>query len=256
MTTQTEFRGALLDAAAPRPDGLLDGGGRRAGRRYDVYRNNVATSLGEALSTGFPAVAKLLGEANFKTLAAMYLRAEPPTSPRMMFYGSGFGDFLDGFEPLAKYPYLGDVARLEYAMRESYHARDATPLPAAALAVEPDALMEMRFGIAPSVRVVRSRYPVVSIWAYNMADGEKPKGVAEDALVTRAEFDPKPHPLPPGGAEFVTALSKGETFGEAYEAGLAVAEGFDLSPVLGLLLQGNALTDWKESDHDTAGKPA
>lgn len=247
MTSQADFRGALLDGAAPRPGGLLDGRGRPAGRRYDVYRNNIATSLGEALATGFPAVAKLLGEANFKSLAAIYLRAEPPESPRMMYYGARFGDFLDGFEPLRKYPYLGDVARLEYALRQSYHAGDATPLPAEALAIDPEALMAARIGLAPSVRLIRSRYPVVSIWAYNMVAGSpKPQGGAEDALILRAEYDPVPHALPPGGAEFIAGLMAGETLGAAYEAALARAGDFDLSQVLGRLLAGNALTELKE----------
>lgn len=246
MTWQAEFRGALLDGAAPMPAGLLDGMGRSAGRRYDVYRNNIATSLGEALKTGFPAVAKLLGEANFKNLAALYLRAEPPVSPRMMFYGAGFGDFLDGFEPLRKYPYLGDVARLEYGLRQSYHAADATPLPATALGLAPEALMAAQLTLAPSVRLIRSRFPVVSIWAYNMAGGDKPQGRPEDALILRPEFDPAPHALPLGGGAFIAALMAGEPLGTAYEAALATHETFDLSPVLGMLLAGNALTDLKE----------
>lgn len=247
MTSQTDFRGALLDGAAPRPGGLRDGRGRPAGRRYDVYRNNIATSLGEALTTGFPAVVKLLGEENFKTLAAIYLRAEPPESPRMIYYGAGFGDFLDGFDPLRKYPYLGDVARLEYALRQSYHAGDAPPLPAEALAIDPESLMAARIGLAPAVRLIRSRYPVVSIWAYNMVAGSpKPQGTPEDALILRTEFDPEPHVLPPGGAEFIAALMASETLATAYEAALARAGEFDLSQVLALLLAGNALTELKE----------
>ena len=47
-----EWRGAGVSAGAGRP----------AGRRYAVYLNNVAVSLTEALATGFPAVAALLGE--------------------------------------------------------------------------------------------------------------------------------------------------------------------------------------------------
>ncbi|TNF18169.1 MAG: DUF2063 domain-containing protein [Rhodobacteraceae bacterium] len=246
MTRQAEFRGALLDAAAPRPAGLVDGQGRPAGRRYDVYRNNIATSLGEALATGFPAVAKLLGAENFKALAALYLRAAPPDSPRMMLYGAGFGDFLEGIAQLRKYPYLGDVARLEYALRESYHAGDAAALPATALAIAPEALLAARLGLAPSVRLIRSRHPVVSIWAWNMAGGAKPAGGAEDALILRAEFAPVPQVLAPGGHEFLSALRRGETLGTAYDAALARAAEFDLSPLLACLLAGNALTEWKE----------
>lgn len=247
MTTEGAFRQALLDGATPLPQGLVDGSGRPAGRRYDVYRNNIATSLGEALATGFPAVAKLLGEVNFKAVAARYLRAEPPRSPRMMYYGAGFGDFLDGFEPLAKYPYLGDVARLEFALRESYHAADAAPLAAEALALDPEALMALRLQLAPTVRLLRSRFPVVSIWRFNMVpDSPKPAPVAEDALILRPEFDPVPHALPDGGATFLAALRADNTLGQAYEAALDQTPEFDLGAVLSLLLSGNALTDLKK----------
>lgn len=244
MTDQGAFHRALLDGTAARPGGLIDGMGRPAGRRYDVYRNNIATSLGDALATGFPAVAKLLGEENFSGVAGVFLRAEPPETARMTLYGARFAAFLDGFAPLAKYPYLGDVARLEYGLRESYHAADAVAVDPQALAIDPEALMAARLRLAPSVRLLRSRYPVVSIWTYNMVNGSpKPLGVAEDALILRAEFDPMPHTLPAGGADFVAGLMQGTSLGMAYEAALVRAPGFDLSAVLALLLSGNALID-------------
>ena len=167
--------------------------------------------------------------------------------PRMMYYGAGFGDFLDGFEPLAKYPYLGDVARLEFALRESYHAADAAPLAAEALALDPEALMALRLQLAPTVRLLRSRFPVVSIWRFNMVpDSPRPAPVAEDALILRPEFDPVPHALPDGGATFLAALRADNTLGQAYEAALDQTPEFDLGAVLSLLLSGNALTDLKK----------
>lgn len=247
MTGQAGFRAALLDGGMAAPEGLIDGTGQPAGRRYDVYRNNVASSLGAALKTGFPAVSKLLGEANFTHLAARYLRADPPRSPRMMFYGAGFAEFIKGVAPLAKYPYLADVARLEYAMRESYHAADAAPLDPAALELEPQALMAARLGLAPALRLVRSRHPVVSIWRYTMVPGSpKPAAAAEDAAALRPAFDPEPHALPPGGCAFIAALQVGAPLGTAYEAALAQAADFDLGAVLSLLLANKALTDLKK----------
>ncbi|MDA7427416.1 DNA-binding domain-containing protein [Primorskyibacter aestuariivivens] len=247
MTRQTEFRTALLDAAQPQPEGLSDGKGRPAGRRYNVYRNNVAVSLSEALETGFPAVAKLIGAENFRNIAGLYLRQSPPESPRMMLYGRGFGEFLDGFAPLAKYPYLGDVARLEFGLRESYHAADSTPIDPAALGIDPERLMASMLTLAPSLRILRSPFPVVSLWRYNMEPGApKPTAEPQDALILRAEFDPEPHLLPPGGAQFIEALLCGETLGAAYEAGLARTDAFDLSAMLTLLLGGNAITSLEE----------
>jgi hypothetical protein len=245
MTGHALFHDALLDAAKPVPPGLTDGQGRPAGRRYAVYRNNVAVSLREALETGFPAVAKLIGPENFAKAAGIYLRQHPPTSPILALYGKGFPEFLAGLEPLKGIGYLADVARLEFALRESYHAADAQPLDPARLQSLDDAqLNQMRFSLAPSVRLLRSPWPVLSVYRFTMTEGSpKPEPQAQDVLITRTEFDPEPHLLPQGAAEFILSLAKGATFSAAQRA---AGHGFDLITTLSLLLSTGALTDIKE----------
>ena len=66
-------------------------------------------------------------------MARAYALAEPPRSPVLMDYGAGFADFIAGFAPAASLPYLPDVARIERAWREAYHAADAEPLTAGGL---------------------------------------------------------------------------------------------------------------------------
>ncbi len=241
---QTTFRGAVLDPDAPRPKGLSDGAGRAAGRRFDVYRNNVAVSLTEALETAFPVLQKLVGAENFKLLAAAFLRQHPPTSPLMMFYGAEMPGFLSKFGPTSSTRYLPDVARLELAMRESYHAADANPMdPSALQELSPEALTAARFSMAPSLRILRSDWPIFAIWRFNMEDGApKPAMTAEDILIARPEFDPAPILLPMGGAAFVLALQSGNTFGEAMEIAATDNEAFDLTAVLTLLIDQQAIT--------------
>ena len=81
--TQSAFRAALMDAEKPTPDGLTDGQGRPAGKRFAIYRNNVAISLTEALTESFPVVQKLIGQENFRNIAGLYIRQNPPRSPMM-----------------------------------------------------------------------------------------------------------------------------------------------------------------------------
>ncbi|MGH1414230.1 MAG: HvfC/BufC family peptide modification chaperone [Pelagimonas sp.] len=242
MSTQTDFRAALLDAAQPVPEGLLDGQGRPAGRRFAVYRNNVAVSLAEALETAFPAVAKLIGAENFGTAAGMFLRQTQPASPLMMHYGAGFPEFLASLEPLKSIGYLADVARLEIALRHSYHEADAPPLdPSRLQTLSEDDLMSARLVLAPSVRMLRSRWPVLAVYHFTMTEGSpKPEATAQDVLICRPDYDPTPVLLPPGGADFVDALDRKRPFGEALAA---AGEGFDLGPTLSVLLSGGALTD-------------
>ncbi|WP_137110478.1 DNA-binding domain-containing protein [Rhodobacter sp. SY28-1] len=241
---QSDFAAALLDPAAPVPAGIVGPDGLAAPRRFAVYRNNVALSLTRALEASFPTVRKLVGEAFFAALAGEFLRAHPPRSRMLMLYGAEMPAFLARFQPVAQLGYLPDVARLDQAVRESYHASDSRPLPEAEFQrlVGAD-IAGLRLRLAPSLRVVRSRWPVVSIWAANHEGGPAPKAVAEDALILRPEFDPRPQVLPAGGGAFVAGLIEGRTLGDCVD--LSGPE-LDLAAVLGVMIAGQAITGVEE----------
>ncbi|MDQ2089243.1 HvfC/BufC N-terminal domain-containing protein [Marimonas arenosa] len=241
---QTQFRAAILDPDRPAPPGLTDGRGAPAGRRFSVYRNNVVVSLTEALEKAFPTVRKLIGAENFATVAGLYLRAHPPTSPILSRYGAGFPDFLGAFEPLGHLGYLPDTARLDRALVDSYHAADSAPLDPGRLgALAPDDLLRLHLGFAPAVRLLRSPWPIHGIWRFNNEENApQPPHTAQDVLITRPAYDPVPRLLPPGGAALIAALSAGKSLGDALDAATGEAADFDLSPLLTRLLQDNALS--------------
>ncbi|WIY25395.1 HvfC/BufC N-terminal domain-containing protein [Parasedimentitalea psychrophila] len=241
--SQSQFTRVLMDPNLPVPDGLSDAQSGPAGRRFNVYRNNVAVSLTEAMHAAFPVIAKLLGKENMDGLSGLYLRAHPPSSPLMMFYGASFPAFLAATEQLNHLGYLPDVARLELALRRAYHAADASPIAAEALArIPPEDLMQTRVTLAPSVQVIASSWPIFDIWRFNTTKGAaKPKALAQDVLITRPEFDPIPQPLPAGGACWISALMQGATIGDAHQATRITTAEFDLGTTLTLLLQGGAI---------------
>ncbi len=93
MTGQTEFATALLDPAQPTPEGLQNPFGGPAAKRFDVYRNNVAVSLTEALETGFPTIAKLVGMIFFKAMAGSTCAPTRPPIPGWRFTAPPFPAF-------------------------------------------------------------------------------------------------------------------------------------------------------------------
>lgn len=238
---QTNFTQAIFDPDMDVPAGLIDPQGRAAGKRFSVYRNNVAVSLSEALETAFPVIRKLVGDDFFKAMAGVYLRQHPPSTPLMMFYGAEMPVFLQGFEPAADLGYLPDMARLELAMRQSYHGADAPAInPDLLQSMPPDRLMAARMTLAPATQLVQSPWPIHAIWLANMQDdAPKPQMQPQDVLITRPEFDPIPVALPSGGAAFVHAIAQGQTFADSIGA---AGEGFDLTAMLGILLSGSAIT--------------
>ena len=141
-----------------------------------IYRNNVMDSLIKALQTGFPVIAKLLGKQNFENIAGEFVRQYPPKSPVISQYGDLLPAFLKGFNPLDHLPYLGDTARLELALRRSYHAADSSAIqPSELNTLSPDQLNSVRLALAPCACVIRSAWPIYGIWHYNTAPNIIPR---------------------------------------------------------------------------------
>ncbi|MDJ0992241.1 MAG: DNA-binding domain-containing protein [Dinoroseobacter sp.] len=234
--TQSLFANALLNPEAPVPVGVVDPEGRVSVKRFNVYRNNVVASLTDALAAGFPAVAKLVGDEFFAAMAKVYLQNHTPVTPILAQYGSGFPDFLATFGPVSHLRYLGDVAKLEIALRESYHAADHTALDPAILGqIAPEDLGALKLVVAPSARLLRSEWPILAIWQRNIEDPETrlPEG-GQDVLVARQEFDPVPVALPGGAYAFFTALSDGQPLAAAAERAATEAPEFDATAALQL----------------------
>lgn len=248
--SQADFTRAILDPRVAVPSGLTNPDGVPASKRFNVYRNNVVVSLTDALMTAFPVITKVIGTDNFKILARAYLSTHPPSSPVMMFYGAEMPAFLENFGPLRHVPYLGDVARLELALRHSYHAADSAPLdPIIFQELPTERLMRARLRFAPALHLVDSRYPIHAIWRFNMVeDAPAPVAQAETALITRAEFDPAVTLPPAGGGAFIRALQQGARFGEALDQATQDVADFDIGQTLGILFAGAAIIDLHEDD--------
>ncbi|MEM5474680.1 DNA-binding domain-containing protein [Hoeflea sp. AS60] len=238
---QLDFGAALLDPDLPLPEGVIGPNGKNAQKRFAVYRNNVTVSLIDALTGIFPAIQRLVGEGFFREMARVYLAEEPPRSAVMFEYGVGFAAFLERFEPVAKYPYLADVARLERAWLDSFHSADAEPLGADTLgAIPPEHLAETMFMAHPATRIVQSGFAAVSIFSDSREqrplDGIDP-AEPEDGLITRPHDEVQVRRLPPGAAMFFTALIAGETLGEAAGRTIARYPDFDLPSAISAMLE-------------------
>ncbi len=247
ILSQSNFAAALTDIAKPVPEGLTAWTGQRPERRFGVYRNNVASGLMGALASRFPVAEKIVGTEFFAAMSYEFIRLHPPRSPLLLAYGEDFADFVERFEPAKEVEYLPDIIRLEAARGRAYHAADAAPFQAERLAsVDPDHLAELTFVAHPSLSVLTSTHPMVTIWAMNAGDMElRPieDWCGEDALVVRPMMNVEVHRLPAGGAAFLSALARGEALAAAVELATQAAPDFDLSSNLAGALRAGAFTD-------------
>ena len=196
-------------------------------------------SLSEVLAARFPICRSLVGDDVFRAMAHAFIELSPPRSPVPITYGDAFGDFIDTF-PLARpVPYLGDMARLEAARTHAYYAADASPLTVGELAAfAPHAWEHCLAVLHPSVRVVRSTYPIVTIWeAYvTESQGTVDNLRPEDALIARPDLQVEIHRLPPGGAVFIQHLMSKSIFREAADKAAVTDPRFDLVTSLSVVL--------------------
>ena len=227
------FTPPLLDPDRVTPASVTGPKGKSATKRYNVYRNNVTVGLIDALAAVFPATMRITGEDFFRAMARFHARATPPTSPLLFEYGRDFPDFIQSYEYARSMPWLADVARIERAWLDAYHAADAEPLTPNVLASIPqERLADTVLRPHPATLIVRSRFPAVTIVTTNKSDG--PVGRIEetdpeDALVTRPALEVIVRRLPPGGAAFLTSLIAGEPLGAAAGSALADHPEFDLA---------------------------
>ena len=153
------FASALIDPERATPTIVCGPGGKVAVKRYNVYRNNVTVSLIDALAAIYPAVQRITGVEFFRAMARFHVRATPPESPLLFEYGRQFPDFIEAYEYAAQMPWLADIARLERAWLDAYHAADAVQLSADTLAaIQPERLADVVFTPHPATRIVRSRF--------------------------------------------------------------------------------------------------
>ena len=209
-------------------------GGVAVAGGLQVYRNNVFTSLTEALGAVYPVVRRLVGEPFFDQLARRFIRRHPSRSGNLHDFGAELPAFIGTLEETRALPYLADVAALEWAYDEVFHAADAQSLDVRRLG-ERGALEALRFRVHPAVRLVASRYPVAAIWRANQH--EDVATVDLDAggqwlLLQRRALDRHVESLSAGEFALLAALAQGMTLGEACASAVAAESTVDLGAAM------------------------
>jgi hypothetical protein len=243
---QRDFAAAILSAREQLPAELTRQSGGEPHRRFNVYRNNVYSSLIDVMQARFPVVSRLVGDEFFRAMARVYVEQEPPRSAVLLRYGESFPAFVASFEPAGSLPYLADIATLEWAWHAAYHAADAASVPLEELASVANHAGGVVLKLHPSLGLVSSAHPIVTIYELHEEGNEPPQQTkleskGEDALVLRPHLDVEIRRLPTGAVTFIEKLQAGNSIGEAAEAALGSAPGFDLEANLAGLMTSGAI---------------
>ena len=248
--------GVLAEEAPTTPVPAM-GDDDRAIAALSIYRNNVRAALSRALGETFPVVAALVGDEFFKATAGAYFASQPPRSPMIVDYGRRFPEFLSSFTPAASLPYLADVARLEWAWLMAYRAADAASLDSdAIMGAGGDDPSALHFELHPSVAIVSSPFPVLSIWRRNQPGGAQIRVDAhrgEDVLIVRLQNTVELHVLAPGAATALKALQRGEPIADAFARAVRETPEFIPQGLFSLILSVGVATA-ASTDNPTKGQ--
>ena len=228
---QAGFARALFDSAESRAAPAIRSNGLSPAVRLGFYRTSVLENYRKALAATYPALQAVVGNGCFAHLAEEYTRRHRSRSSDVGQHGERFADFLARHPLATTLPYLADLARLEWAIEESFNEADVPPMLVQALAsVEEAHYAELRFALAPWVRLLDSPFPVQRIWQISQEAGSDDDAVDLDQggvqlLVRRERYAVLLEPLQPADFAMLRALQSGYGFAEAF----AYAQSADLA---------------------------
>jgi len=225
-----------------------------AAARFAVYRRALFANYRNALAATYPVVKRLVGAASFNAAVDAFVADHPAASGDLNLYGDTFGAFLAACPLAADFPYLADVAALEWAQDEANRAADSASSPRDVLAeltiMATAQLPDARLLLAPSCRLVMSRYPILRIWQANQDDDAGDRRVSLDAgpdrLLVRREPDGVTiERIGTGEYAWLGALAAGLPLGEAIEAAQDADPSFDLGTALRARIEDGSIADVK-----------
>ncbi len=168
---QVNFRKAVTGDTDSEIRQFIHAGQFESGRRLQIYSNNIKITLLESLAANFPVSEAVVGKEYFKFLARKYITEHPPTEGNLQRLGELLPDFIQSQKELDDFPYLADIARMDWACLTATHSPAAESVGLDSLAhYTPDEHESLLFRLKPSVSILASSYPVFDIWKFALSE--------------------------------------------------------------------------------------
>jgi hypothetical protein len=229
MRDEAQRQQGLLRALSGAGMGGLREHGERAARGLEAYRANAEAIAERALAAAFATVQALVGVDDFKHLAREFWHAHPPLRGDLGEWGAEFAVWLQAHAAMAAWPYLGDTARLDFALHRNERAADAVVDVASLALLERIDPAQLRLQLMPGTTLIRSAWPIVEIHRAHQLEGAAAERAfaalrdaidarrGEDALVLRQGWRAVVVPLAAADARWTEALLAGADLADALD---------------------------------------
>ncbi|RFP09799.1 DUF692 family protein [Duganella sp. BJB488] len=231
--TQQTFASALFDARQT-PAALALFKGEHNEHCYALYRGNLSATWSKTLGAAYPVIQQLVGEEFFGGLAQAYGRAHPSDSGDLNRFGAHFAVFLRAFPHVADYPYLPDMATLEWTLHRAHYAPSADGVTAQQMAaLTPEQVETARLTLHPACTLLASEWATIPLWQAHQAGSGVPfpaeLAAPDYGLVTRPRWKTQVLPLTAASHAALSVLAAGGAFGAALDAAFERDDDYDIA---------------------------
>lgn len=188
--------------------------------RVGIYADMYFYRILDVLKEDFPVTLALISLDNFHNLVTGYLIDYPSRHYSIGEAGRSLADFLRDHPLFREYPFLADLARLERALTDAFHAEDAEPANAETMkTVAPERWAGLRFATHPSVRILDLDYRVDRVMIAIQKDGkwQAPDRECAPTLVWRSGGTVRYRVLEAVERDALGEMREGATFAEICE---------------------------------------
>lgn len=187
---QARFIAVLQRGPQAFPEGLFADPPGRALLGLKAHANTISHARLVAIEDSFPRTRDRMGAAAFNSASRLFVEQPEVRARKLMQIGKGFATFLNGQGAEQS---CCDLAAIEWAWLQSYHAADASALRLADLAgLDESGLLDLPVTVHPAVRLV----PVLSDIAVLLPElAGQAVSTAAHLLITRPDAEVLLHPL-------------------------------------------------------------
>jgi hypothetical protein len=202
--------------------------------RLLIYKNNVYQNLINTLKLTYPIILERVGDYDFQQMSKDCISVNKPLTGNLDDYGDNLSEFLKKYEKLFSYPYLSDLARLEWLKNVVFDLEDQNAVDMSYLqSLPPAKYPELKFIFNNSVHLIKSKYSLYDIYQ-NV--GMEIKSNITFIMLYRKNFSVQIENIDKSDWNFISALTKNKTIEEAYEEAMGINPSYNLMDALQNLL--------------------
>lgn len=222
MSLQNKFQSYLLTSDGDITTDIEETQKVSAATRLQIYSNAYRYRLIDALASNYPILQKYIGDELFQELTFLYMDAYPSTFRSIRWFGDQLEFFLRENDQYSEYPYLAELAKLEWYMTLTFDAPNCELIDIeTVMQVTPDDWSMMQFVLHPSVYILEFQWNVIQIWQNISRDDSPPEPIKNEIPIPyifwRKDLINQYCSLPPDEYYAIDSMKKGYTFGEICE---------------------------------------